>query len=257
MNGFTAWILLVFFVVVLISHVLEGITGFGSTALSLPLLSALMGIGLVKPVLMMYVAPLAVYILAKSWKAIDWRHYGRMVLMMALGVPIGVLLYTWLPEKPLLGLLSAFTIAVSARGLIGTVRASKDEDKKAPQEKRYKGTLQLALVWLGGIIHGAFASGGPLIIIYAAENVKGKTAFRATMCMMWLTVNVLMLAQMGFEGQLTTQVWTLALWGLPVLALGTWLGDKLHERVESAVFLRLSYGVLLASGLMTGANLIF
>lgn len=255
MNGLPDGVLIVFFLIVTLSHVLEGITGFGSTALSLPLLAALMGIALVKPVLMLYVILLCVYILAKSRKAVDWRHYGKMICMMALGVPIGILLYARLPEKPLLGILAAFTVIVSARGLVRAFGFFDKSGGKTGQSPKMKRLPALALVWLGGVIHGAFASGGPLVIIYAAENIESKGGFRATMCMIWLTVNTIMIAQMGWRGELTGQMWNLFLWGLPFLALGTYLGDRLHGKINETVFLRLTYGVLLVSGILTAINL--
>ena len=111
-------------------------------------------------------------------------------------------------------------------------------------------------MFLGGIFHGAFSSGGPLIIIYATEKIKDKSAFRATMCMVWLAMNVLLLTQMAFAGQLGADVWKTALWGLPALVVGTVLGDWAHHRIRDTVFTKLTYGILLLSGVFMVVNLL-
>lgn len=241
-------IILLFGLVVFVSHVLEGITGFGSTALSLPFVAVMLGIGVAKPVLMLYTMPLCIFILCKTWRCIQWRHFARMMGMLALGLPLGILLYDWLPQKPLLGLLAAFMVVVSVRGLLLAFGVLK-------QKRAMRDGVALAMVFLGGIIHGAFSSGGPLVILYSAEKIPDKTQFRATMCAIWLTLNIVLLAQIGFAGQLSSEVWRMGLWGAPFLVAGTLLGDWLHSKVKAELFTKLTYAILLVSGVFMAVNL--
>ncbi len=231
-----------FFFIVVIAHFLEGVTGFGSTALSMPFLTILLGIHIAKPVLALYTLLLCIYILARSIKNVDWRTFGKMMAAMIIGLPIGIFLYNQLPKKPLLILLSVFMIVVSVRGLLYNFGILK-------QGKKPKEILSLILVFLGGIMHGAFASGGPLIIIYATGKIPEKSRFRATMCMVWLTLNTVLLAQMAFSNQLTQEVGSTSLWGLPFLIGGTLLGDWAHKHIKDTFFTKLTFGILLASGI--------
>lgn len=243
------WLVLgLFFFIVVVSHILEGITGFGSTALSIPFLAVLLGMDVAKAVLMLYTLFLCVYVLARSLRQVDWKRWGVMIGMAALGLPIGLLLYNRLPRQLLLVLLAVFMVLVSARGLLTAFGVIKQ--KKAPPN-----WLLLLALFAGGIIQGAFASGGPLLIVYSAEKVKEKSRFRATMCMVWIVLDIVLLAQMGFAGQLGGDVWTTALWGLPFLIAGTVLGDMAHKRVSDAFFTKLMYGMLLASGVFLFFNL--
>jgi uncharacterized membrane protein YfcA len=243
------WLVLaLFFAVVLISHYLEGITGFGSTALSIPFLSVLLGIEIAKPVLILYTLFLCLFILVRSYRDIDWKHLGIIVGVAALGLPIGLLIYNSLPKSALLALLALFMIFVSVRGLLLAFGLRKRE--KAPGS-----WPMLTALFLGGLIQGAFASGGPLFILYSAEKLKDKSRFRATMCMVWVVLDSVLIAQMLFAGQLGAGVWKTALVGTPVLILGTVLGDIAHRRVSDGLFTKLTYGILLLSGVFTLFNL--
>ena len=240
--------LLLFSLIVFLSQTLEGITGFGSTALSLPFVTLMLSIEVARPVLMLYTLLLCLYILPPSLRQIDWKHYGIMLGLMALGLPLGMLLYTRLPRVLLLGLLAFFMIAVALRGLWQAFNTQK-------KEKPMPGWLLALLTFLGGIIHGAFSSGGPLVIIYATEKIKDKSRFRATMCMIWFTLNVLLLGQMAVTGAIPAAVWQTSLWGLPALLAGTVLGDIAHKKLEAGLFTKITYAVLLLSGVFMAVSL--
>ena len=240
--------LALFSLIVLVSHLLEGITGFGSTALSLPFVTLMLGIEVARPVLMLYTLLLCLYILPQSRGQVDWKSYGTMLGLIALGLPFGVLLYTRLPRQLLLGLLAAFMIVVAVRGLLQAFGTKK-------QVRPMPGWLLGVLIFLGGIIHGAFSSGGPLVIVYATEKIKDKSRFRATMCMVWLTLNILLLGQMAFAGELGAAVWEMSLWGLPALIAGALLGNIAHKKLDADLFTKVTYAALLLAGLFMAANL--
>ncbi len=243
------WLMLaLFFFIVVVSHVLEGITGFGSTALSIPFLSVMLGLAVAKPLLMLYTLFLCVYVLARSYRQIAWRSLGVMLGVAALGLPIGLVLYNRLPKALLMGLLGVFMVAVSVRGLLLSFGILKP--KRKPSD-----AVLIPALFAGGIIQGAFASGGPLVILYATEKITDKSRFRATMCMFWLVLDIVLLSQMGFAGQLSPELWQTALWGAPFLVLGTVLGDIAHKKVSDTLFLRLTYAILLLSGIFTLINL--
>lgn len=243
------WLMLVLFgLITVAAHFLEGITGFGSTALSMPFLTILLGVEVAKPVLTLYTLLLCLYILIRAYRDIDWKSYARMMCMLVLGLPIGIAIYNYLPQRLLLGLLAAFMIIVSVRGLLYAFGIIK-------QSKPLSEWIALILVFLGGIMHGAFSSGGPLIIIYATEKMRDKSRFRATMCMIWLTLNTVILLQMGLSSQLTAEAGKFSLWGLPCLIAGTLLGDWAHRRIQDKIFTKLTFGILLLSGIFIAVKL--
>ena len=230
-------------VIVVISHVLESITGFGSTALSLPFMTLLIPVYVAKPVLAIYTLLLCGYILLCNRRQIRWDAFRQMVLWLLPGLLMGMMVYAFLPQKLLLWVLTVFTIAIAVRGLGKCFGLLPAEGKPFPK------TVDRLLLLLGGVMHGAFAAGGPILVIHAAKAVPDKTQFRATMCLIWLMLNSILLIQMGIAGQLTSQVLSLTVKGLPFLIISILLGDRIQKRMNGEGFSKITFAMLLLSGL--------
>lgn len=247
---------LLFGLVVLITHFIEGITGFGCTVLALPFCSSLAGIKVAVPILVIIAWLLALYIIIIDFSKIIWREYIKIIAFVILGLPIGMWLFGRLPEAILKKLLGAFMIIVAIRGLYavfmskqakGCGEAMADYGKKAGIA-RYKSVLLNFVLFLGGVIHGAFGSGGPFIVIYAAKALPDKSNFRATISMLWLTLNSIIIIRDIRGGVMSEPVFKIVLWTLPFLAIGMVLGNYAHKKIRGNSFVKLVNGVLLLSG---------
>lgn len=229
-------------VIVVISHLLEGITGFGSTALSMPFMSMLVPVYLAKPFLTIYTLLLCAYILIRHHRHIRWAAFKKMAFWLLLGLPVGMAAYAYLPQRLFMWCLAVFTIVVAVRGLGISLKLLR------PQ-KELPAAAEKTLLLLGGILHGAFAFGGPVIVICTTRTIQDKDQFRATMCLVWLMLNSILLLQMGVMGQLTADVFGLCLKGLPFLIASTLLADAVQKKVKAAVFTGITFSMLLLSGL--------
>jgi uncharacterized membrane protein YfcA len=103
--------------VIFCTFTLEGISGFGSTVLALPFVSMLIGVENAVPLLSSLSIMLALFILCRSWRKVDFKEYGFIVLHVGLGVPIGLTLMDFLPKTWLLGLLVLFMFFTGIKGL--------------------------------------------------------------------------------------------------------------------------------------------
>ena len=240
MNDPMLHLVLLFGVTVMVSHFLEGITGFGCTALAMPFSVMLIGIERARLILTLYAFLLAIFVVFRSYKKIDWPVFKKIMLLLLPGLPIGILLYGVLPQKLLYLLLAIFMISISIRGLISTF---KSNSPKGLPEK-----LSLVLVFLGGIIHGAFSSGGPLVITYASEKIKDKGSFRVTLCLTWAVLNFLILTQNAVTGSYPAGTMEILLISLPFFLAGCLLGDFAHKKVSGNSFLKLVYILLFVTG---------
>lgn len=226
--------------VVLVTHFLEGITGFGCTVLALPFAIMLVGTKQAVPVLLFLALLLAAYIVAIDWKKIVWKEFSRIVLFVGMGLPIGIFAFGALNETVLRYILGAFMIAVAVRGLL-TYLINLNEN-------RLPGWALKLLLAAGGFIHGVFSSGGPLVVIYAKKVLPDKSNFRATISMLWLTLNTAMLVQSVASGRMTPQTWEIIAVCLPFLIGGALAGNWAHRHIKDKYFSQLVYGVLLVSG---------
>lgn len=228
--------------VVLITHFLEGITGFGCTVLALPFCIILVGTKVAVPVLVFHGLLLAYYIVIIDTKSIQWKEFLKIVSYVGLGLPIGLALFTFLDERILKAILGVFMIFVGVRGVL-TSMSQQERKTRLPQW-----VYNIAL-FFGGCIHGAFGSGGPLVVIYARNALVNKSHFRATICMLWVSLNTIMVAQSLFRGAMTGEIWTLIGLTLPFLIGGAILGNWAHHRIQDNHFTQLVYMVLFISGL--------
>ncbi len=84
--------------------------GFGDAVLALPLLALLLGLTTATPLVTLASFTLAVGILLSSWQAVKLRAIGALVLAAMVGIPVGVLVLTWVEGDWLLRVLGVFLI---------------------------------------------------------------------------------------------------------------------------------------------------
>lgn len=227
--------------VVLLTHFLEGITGFGCTVLALPFAILLVGTAQAVPVLQVLALLLAAYIVWLDWQKIVWREFSRIVGWVALGLPFGLFSFSYFDEAVLRSLLGVFMVAVALRGLLSFLITL--------DEKRLPARALRGLLVVGGFFHGAFSSGGPLVVIYARQVLADKSHFRATISLLWLSLNTLMLIQGVISGRMTSGIWQIIGVCLPFLVVGALLGNWAHRHIRDRYFSQIVYGVLLVAGL--------
>ena len=73
------------------------------------------------------------------------------------------------------------------------------------------------LLFCGGIIQGAFGTGGPFVVIYSSKALPDKKVFRVTLSLLWLSMNSIRLLKWGICGELwNRELGNALLWGFPV-----------------------------------------
>jgi hypothetical protein len=226
--------------VVFLTHFLEGITGFGCTVLALPFAIMLVGTKQAVPVLLFLALLLAIYIVSLDHKRIVWKEFFKIVVFVGIGLPFGIFTFGYFNENVLRWILGVFMVAVAARGLLSYI-------VRLNESRLPKWVLNLLLV-AGGFIHGVFSSGGPLVVIYAKTALADKTNFRATISMLWLTLNTVMLIQGVASGRMTPEIWRIVGICLPFLAAGALAGNWAHRHIKDRYFSQIVYTVLLVSG---------
>lgn len=229
-------------IVVFITHTLEAITGFGCTVLAFPFVIALMGdIEQAKIILSILAWLLAAYFAITKFKKINWKQFGIIALLAGLGMPVGMMLFKLFDPVILKKILGIF-IVLSAGGQLIKLFAQSGKLRTLPAFFNY------SYLFLGGIVHGAFAVGGPLIVLYSAKKIPDKGQFRATMTLLWTTLNTILIGQYFIEKKLTEQVGHDLLFLLPFLIGGIVFGEIIHTKVSESLFRKIIFGSLLLIG---------
>lgn len=237
----TIFTMLLVAVIVLITHTLEGITGFGCTAIAMPFTIMLVGVTVAKPTLTILGFLLSLYIVIISFKDIVWKEFIRIVAFVGLGLPVGLWAFNKLPEKLLIKFLAIFIILIAIRGIYIAFTSRKSTNPA-------NNTLLNFILFLGGCVHGAFTSGGPIVTIYATEALPKKNNFRATLCMLWVVLNGIMIIQTAAKGLITSDVIKLLEVTIPFLVVGGLLGNWAHHKIHDTYFSKIVFIILLITG---------
>jgi uncharacterized membrane protein YfcA len=236
------WTLLLLGLVVFVTHGLEAITGFGCTVLAFPLVLAVTGeMDYTRVVLTVMGWLLALYFVITKFGKINWRQFLIIAGVALAGLPAGIWLYDVIDGAILKKVLGGF-IVITASVQLWKIFAARGDG-----EGRFN-PLNYLCLFGGGVVHGAFATGGPLIVLYSARRLPDKGEFRATMCLLWTTLNLGLMWRFFSGGLLTPQIGRDVLLLVPALVLGVIAGEKIHKKVNAAVFKKLVFSTLLAIG---------
>ena len=236
--------------VVLATQCVQGISGFGATVLALPFIIWLAGIRVAVPFLVSLSWIMAVYIVLRSHRSLRWPPLMFIVIHLAIGLPGGMLLYDHLPERALRLILAVFMIMIGLRSLIISAGRRVESPSQEPLGEAAQPLMRVLLI-LGGVLHGAFGTGGPFAVVYASKVIRDKGLFRVTLCMLWLLLNTILLTKWTLVGNIwSVEIGVLLTAAIPFLVVGTLCGDLLHHRVNENAFRKIVHVVLVLSGMV-------
>jgi hypothetical protein len=121
--------------------------------------------------------------------------------------------------------------------------------RNRPEKIALSNLKATGFVVAAGVVHGIYASGGPLLIYAVSKLNFSKSVFRSTLGAVWLIFSVILTASYVITGKLTAHSIKLILMLLPVILIGIVLGEWLHHRIDEHRFKIFVFGVLLFAGL--------
>ncbi len=233
-----AYILLGLFI--LFAYTAEAMSGFGSIVIALSLGALFFPIDFLLPLLVPLNICMTGYMAWRHRAHIDRTLLGQLVLpFMLAGLIVGTLLQPHLGgevTKLLFALLITWFAARELLRMRGTLRP--------PAHPTW---LSRGIITGAGVTHGLFASGGPLLVYGLAGTDVDKSRLRATLIVVWFTLNSLLTTLFLVQGRLQPVLLPLLAY-LPLIPLGIWAGEKLHHRVDENGFRRVVYWLLVGAG---------
>jgi len=224
-----------------LAHTIETCLGFGSTVTALSLGAFLFPVETLLPALVMVGILQSSWLLMRGVRHVDWKWIlGAVLPVAAAGLGIGIFLRDHASEAAMLGSLGTFITVVAALELVRLARGDSTPGNPSP-------AATLGLLVAGGIFQGLFASGGPPIVYCAARRFTDPAAFRATLAVLWLLLNSILCASMGWSGKVDMESAELALAALPGFLAGAAIGGRLRPRRET--FQLATWSLLLVIGI--------
>lgn len=226
---------------VLLSYTTEAMTGFGSIVIALSLGALVLPLDTLMPVLVPLNLLLSGYLSLRYYHLVQWRLLLLGILpLMATGTLVGYLARPWFGQALLQSLFGVFIVGFSVRELWRL----RGGPVQAVVHGPWWGRMWMLLA---GVTHGLYASGGPLLVYALSGVVLDKSRFRATLIVVWFTLNSLL--SLGFltQGALKT-LWPQLIGLAPVVLVGIVIGEALHQRINEHRFRQVLFSVLLLAG---------
>lgn len=234
----------IFLIVVLVTNIIQGITGFAGTVLAMPPSVLLVGFDTAKPILNVLGVLAGLYVVVTSYKHIDKKEFLKTVSVMIFGIIAGIFLKSLFTGNPslLYKILGAIVVAVGLSGVYKIFIKKNDTDKS--QNK----ILSYSLLISSGIVHGMFVCGGPLLVSYLTGRLKDKQSFRATISAVWVVLNSIIMFDDIRAGYFNPKMLVLLATSCAVLFLGMVIGNALYKKMSRELFMKITYVLLVISG---------
>ena len=241
------WETILFWLVVLLANIIQGVTGFAGTILAMPFSLMLVGYDTAVPILNALGMLSGIYVFVLNRKEVRWKELGRIFIVMIPMIFVGLWLRRYLSQygKLIYILLGVLVLALALSGSVKMIL----EEKRGTKETKANPVLMVALLAASGLVHGMFVCGGPLLISYLTRRVKESGAFRATISTVWIVLNGLILGSHIYEGMWTLETVKTGACTLPFLLAGMAIGGILYKKMSRKVFMIITYVLLLISGI--------
>jgi uncharacterized protein len=225
-------------VVIFAAYLVFGITGFGASPITIPVLVHFLPLTFVLSLAALLDLGSALALAVRTRRQADSRELLMLLPFTLLGLALGVTLLIRLPRDKTLLALGLFVCAYAVNLML-----------------RRESRRQLSRFWaapaglVGGLVGALFGMGGPPYVMYLAGRIAEPDVQRATISqMVILNVGFRVLA-FAVAGLLVSATLWLAVAGLlPVAWAGVWVGHRAQLRLAPATAARIIAAALFAAG---------
>lgn len=219
---------------------IQGLTGFGSALVAVPLFVLVLPVETVVPLMALLGGTVSLLNLLHLREALHTEGLSRLLAGYLIGTPLGLVFLSRAPEALVLGALGVFISGYALLSLAG----------RQPRA-RWLREWRVALGTLSGALGAAFSTNGPPVILHVAAHPEwGTDRQKATLVLFLLCASLITVAGHALGGLTTTAILALYLWCTPTLLLGTLAGTRLYRRLGEHDYRRLVFALVLATGLL-------
>lgn len=229
----------IFAAAIFVSNIVQALTGFAGVMLSIPPSMLLFGPDMAIAVINALCWGVSVVLAWRNRRYLNLKGVLTIVGFMLAGMAIGVKLYSLVSPQIIGPVYGGIIVAAALKNLL-----------VKPSEKPMGHWLSAVILIGAGIIHGMFASGGALLVVYLAATYHNKYTFRANVAAVWSCLNLVLMFKDFEKGMFNAQAFHLMLIAIIPLLLAVYIGNKIHSRINQRMFNYSTYGLLLLSGAM-------
>lgn len=229
--------------VVFVAGLVQGLAGFGSALVAVPLLALVLPLETVVPLMALIALVMSGMNVAHLRRSVRLRPLGPLLAGYALGTPLGLYFLVRAPQDWVLGALGVLLTVYGGWSLAGW-------DPRGGLLRRNG----LALGVASGALGAAFSTNGPPVILHVASQDWDHREKKATLSLFFFASSAITATAHGASGLTTAAVLYWALATLPALVLGTLAGITLYRRLSGHDYRRLTFALVLVMGLVLVAR---
>ena len=218
--------------------------GFGAGLIAVPMLAFVLPVSTAVSIAAIFTTITSAGQVGRDWRQIAWKQFVLVSFYTVIGIGLGFYFLKTSDEKTLRRGLGAFLVLYSIYALW-----ARGTSPVAPA--RWRVALALGAGIAGGFFGALFGGGaGPIYVIYFNSLRLEREVFRVTMSTVVLVAGAARIAgyaNFGFYGGSTI---TLLAAGLPLVIVGSWLGDRLAHNLNPRMFGSLVGGLVLLAGVV-------
>ncbi len=212
----------------------QGLSGFGSILLALPLLAIFLDIKTVIPLVALYGLSITILLFVQLRKHLEFRRVYPLLVGAALGIPIGVFFLKKLDKDTIHWTLGIILVTYSLYSLFF---------------RSWKGGMRegwaYAFGFFGGCLGGALSASGPPVIVYTSLQPWSKDKIKVTLQGFFIVADLMVVSAHAISGVTTAAVLRFFGISLPVLIVGTYVGAYFYGIIGEEWYRRVMF-ILLA-----------
>jgi len=227
-------------IIITASALLQGLSGFGFSILSLPLLAVFLSPKTAVPMLLIFSIVINLIVIASCWRRFKLKNIWIFLAGGIIGLPLGTKLLLILDDNILRKGIGVFLVVFSLLLLTG-------KRWKLRKEK----LSQIFIGVLSGIFSGSVSISGPPIIVFLSNKDVDKDEFRASLSGYFFLLNLFTIPVYYMNGLFTHEVLKLSLELSPGLLAGVLLGSIIAGKITSERFGHIVQILLLLTGILS------
>ncbi len=231
--------ILAILIISFIASLVRSTLGFGEALIAVPFFLFFLPVEVAVPLAVMLSIVIALVVVIQDHKKIHFHSAKWLIIYAILGLPVGILVLTYVNETFVKTGLGLLIILYSIYSLYFKNNKTLQEDNKF---------WLFVCGFLSGVFGGAYGVNGPPLVIYGNLRQWSAKHFRATLQAYFLPVSLLSVVGYYAKGLLTTEVNIYFLYSLITTIPAIFLGRYLNHKLKDGTFFKYVYwGLMLIS----------
>lgn len=227
-------------IIVALATFTQAVTGFGLALVSMPLLVGMIGIRQAAPLIALVGIASQLIMIARYRQRVVWGDIRELAVGSVIGIPLGVLALTTINETLVTLILGLVILAYVAYALTAANR---------PPPRLKGGSVAYGAGLTGGLLTGAYNSGGPPLVIYGSARRWSPLTFKGNIQALLVVHSITAIISHSVAGNMARSVLELFAVMVPVLVMATLAGFVLDQVINPRRFHQLVLLLLTVLGL--------